>query len=348
MSASELATVAEGNDELFVFAKLQVEYNLTQEYASIDGNGTLPTLRTFKKFKVQSHGTNYHGQILIKEELIPNAMPVVGTNYNLQGTHKSFVFFMENVGKMYAKYDVYVNGTKYCGIFAGEEISLKEGPKVIGNVVNAGLNYAPKWNTFTGVFELRFQPKTSVTSKAKQDAKELVLNGLLKINNDCSIICQGKTFKFNKLILCSISMVFEKMFGNGYSEEASNSSVTIDDFQPETINAFQNTITVLLSENGNEIETKNLTPQLLMFADKYAIEFLVETVAIHLKNCLTMESVYEVIDAAFLTNNEDLLKMTAKFLKENLKNCDKESENWKKFKELDDECFVPIMKYMMM
>ena len=151
-SASELTTVAEGNDELFVFAKLQVEYNLTQEYASIDGNGTLPTLRTFKKFKVQSHGTDYHGQILIKEELIPNA--------HLQGTHKSFVFFMENVGKMYANYDVYVNSTRYYGIFAGEEISLKEGPKVIGNVVNAGTNYVSKWNTFTGVFELRFQPKT--------------------------------------------------------------------------------------------------------------------------------------------------------------------------------------------
>ena len=347
MSASELATVAEGNDELFVFAKLQVEYNLTQEYASIDGNGTLPTLRTFKKFKVQSHGTNYHGQILIKEELIPNAMPVVGTNYNLQGTHKSFVFFMENVGKMYAKYDVYVNGTKYCGIFAGEEISLKEGPKVIGNVVNAGLNYAPKWNTFTGVFELRFQPKTSVTSKAKQDAKELVLNGLLKINNDCSIICQGKTFKFNKLILCSISMVFEKMFGNGYSQEASNGSVTIDDFQPDTIEAFQKTITDLMSENGSSLETRDLTPQLLMFADKYAIAFLVDTVGNHLKSSLTMETVHEVIDVAFLTNNHDLLKVTAKFLKENLENCNDESEDWKKLQELNPKCFVLIMKYML-
>ena len=342
MSASELAMVAEGNDELFVFAKLQIEFNnLNQEYASIDGNATLPTLRTFKKFKVQSHGTSYHGQILIKDDQFNSG--------NVQGRHKSFVFFMENVGKMYVKYDVYVNSDRYCGIFTGEEISLKEGPKAIGNVVKASSSFGPKWNTFSGVFELRFQPKTTMmTSKARQDAKELVLNGLLKINTDCSIICQGKTFKFNKLILCSISMVFEKMFGNGYSEEASNSTVTIDDFQPETINAFQNTITALLSENGIEIETKYLTPQLLMFADKYAIEFLVDTVVNRLKSSLTMESVYEVIDAAFLTNNEDLMKMTAKFLKENLKNCDKESENWKKFKELDNECFVPIMKYMMM
>ena len=337
MSSTELSTNTEAN-VVFSLAKLKFDFNnLDEEYISIDGQ--LPTMRTFKKFKVQSHGTNFQGQILIKDK-----------QHGAINIHseKVFGFYMENVEQMFVKYKVFVNDKRHNGSFIGEDRTLSGGSKTFGNIVQAGYSYFPKdWKTFKGVFEIQFKPKTAPISYTILGAKEMVLNSLLKTYTDCSIICQGKTFKFNKLILSSISMVFEKMFGNGYSQEASNGSVTIDDFQPDTIEAFQKTITDLLSNNGSSLETRDLTPQLLMFADKYAIAFLVDTVGNHLKSSLTMETVHEVIDVAFLTNNHDLLKVTAKFLKENLENCNDESEDWKKLQELNPKCFVLIMKYML-
>ena len=335
MSSSEFSTNTEAN-VVFLLAKLRFEFNnLDQEYTIMHGpHEQALNLRTFKKFKIQSHGTNFQGQILMKDKL---------------HGQKEFGFYMENVEQMLVKYDVFVNSKRCNGSFNGQDRTLSGGSKAFGNVVIiAGYSYSSKdWKTFKGVFEIQFKPKMAPISNAILGAKEMVLNSLLKTYTDCSIICQGKTFKFNKLILSSISMVFEKMFGNGYSQEASNGSVTIDDFQPDTIEAFQKTITDLLSNNGSSLETRDLTPQLLMFADKYAIAFLVDTVGNHLKSSLTMETVHEVIDVAFLTNNHDLLKVTAKFLKENLENCNDESEDWKKLQELNPKCFVLIMKYML-
>ena len=331
MSTSELSTVAEAH-ELSLLARLEFKFeDLNQEY-HLTTNGQAPNLNTSKKFKVDSDGKIFQGQIMIKDQC----------HYNATYVHRErkFVFVMENVEKMFVKYVVHANGLKHVGHFVGEEIPLLEGYKAFGNM--AHVDIPQNWKTFRGCFDIQFLPTTTA-----KPIRELILKKVLEMSDpDCSIVCQGETFKFNKLILCSVSMVFEKMFENSDYKEASNGSVIIDDFQPETIEGFKNTITALLANNFDELKKTYLTPQLLLFADKYAIQCLVDAVGTHLKKSLSMYTVYEVIDAAFLTNNDDLLKTAVQFLKENLKKLDNESEIWKKLHELDHKCFVLIMKYM--
>ena len=319
MSTSELSTVAEALE----VARLEFDFHdLNHEYSNLMNAGLDSNLNTSKKFEIKSDdGKIYHGQIIIKDQC----------QYNATYVHRerNFSFLMENVQKMYVKYVVYANDVQYVGNF-----------EFGGQMVHVDIN--SNWKTFRGFFVIQFKP-TSTASPIR----ELILKKVLAMSDpDCSIVCQGETFKFNKLILCSVSMVFEKMFENSDYKEASNGSVIIDDFEPETIEGFKNTITALLANNFDELKKTYLTPQLLLFADKYAIQCLVDAVGTHLKKSLSMYTVYEVIDAAFLTNNDDLLKTAVQFLKENLKKLDNESEIWKKLHELDHKCFVLIMKYM--
>ena len=61
----------------------------------------------------------------------------------------------------------------------------------------------------------------------------------LKNQSDFTVICHEEKFKFNKILLCSLSEVFQKMIMGPNNKEAITDTVEIEDCRPETIAAFQ-------------------------------------------------------------------------------------------------------------
>ena len=53
-----------------------------------------------------------------------------------------------------------------------------------------------------------------------------------------------------------------------------------------------------------------------------------------------MENIYEIMEAAYLTNNNDLLDATLNFVKGNPKTFNKENEIWMKFQEKYPKSFM--------
>ena len=156
---------------------------------------------------------------------------------------------------------------------------------------------------------------------------------------DLTILCKDKTFKFSKLYLSSISPVFKNMFKNDYVE-SENNYVKIKDVEPETIQAFKNT----LCHDG--ISDIDLTPQLFIFAKRYLIEPLLNVCREKLARDLSKDNFMDAIKAAYWNDDEELLKVGAKFLKEHL-------GEFNEFKEYDDfmkdhpDVSAKVLKLMM-
>ena len=207
--------------------------------------------------------------------------------------------------------------------------------------INGPLN--EKIETCKGWIELEFKPCSAIIEK--QELKTLVYQatfGSTTQNPDFTILCQGKSFKFNKTKLCFLSDVFHKMIETSFTQESKSGSVEIQDFSPDVIEAFDR----VMFGNNESLDEKDLTVNLLMFANKYCILPLVKIVANHLGNNLTKENIYPVIKAAYLMDNDELLENASKFIANNPKQL-QNSEEWQELKKSHPQCFVKMMELIM-
>ena len=156
-------------------------------------------------------------------------------------------------------------------------------------------------------------------------------------DNDFSMICQEEEFKFNKYLLSMISEVFARMIQASNSKEALSNSMVIDDFAPDTIRAFQR-----VAFGNEEIKDEDLTPELLMFAQKYLIKPLVTKIKEKLMASMTNENVFDVIKVAYLIDDEDMFKEACKHLKEK-KDELKDSIEWKTFGQDHPACMIKAL-----
>ena len=304
-----------------LIANLEFDYSLEKE-PYIYKTGHDPNSVKSKSFKIVSNECTYHGYIIFDD--------FYGRIY------KSVGIYMNNVQEITMKYDFLINGFVFKGILDGIDwVDFNDKP--IGNRFKL-TNMTDNLKTFKGKLEITIKPIHSIT-----EFKPTLLNKILAMpamSSEVKIICQGKSFQLNRVLMSSISEVFEKMFENSYSEEASTGTVMISDISPHTINAFKETISTLLSENTIELNTNHLNAPLLMFAHKYAIAFLEKIISNYLKTSLNLENIYEIMEAAYLTNNDDLLDATLKFVKGNPKTFNNENENWMKFQEKYPNSFM--------
>ena len=200
-----------------------------------------------------------------------------------------------------------------------------------------------KFATFQGTLEFEFKPSYGMARK--QELKCLLYQetfGSNTMNHDFIMLSEGKEIKFNKLTLCTASKVFQKMIETSNTQEATTGCVEIVDFSPEVIESFKKVVF-----EDKRLDVKDLTVELLMFGNKYAIESLVKVVADHLSNNLSMENIYAVIEAAYLIDDDDLLKACAKFVRENHGKFEN-NEKWDQFQKLHPKCFVKIVNFIMM
>ena len=198
----------------------------------------------------------------------------------------------------------------------------------------------------TGEFTLKFDVNTAIVPKKNQilyDFKSMICENAfesLKNKKNFTIICQSNEFHFNKTLLSMISEVFEKMIQDSNSKEARNDSVEIDDFSPDTIQKFQKV--VFESENAKK---EDLSPDLLLFAQKYLIIPLVEKCKKHLINSLTCENIFEIIKVAYLIDDDEMLKTASDFFSKN-KNELKNTEELRDFKKSHPICMMKVFSYI--
>ena len=156
-------------------------------------------------------------------------------------------------------------------------------------------------------------------------------------DNNFSMICQGEEFKFNKSLLSMISEVFSRMIQASNSKEALTNSVEINDFSPDTIRVFQR-----IAFGNDEIKDEDLTPELLMFAQKYLMKKLVAKIKLRLLDSLTNDNVFDVIKAAYLIDDQDMFKEASKYLLKNIKQL-KGTPEWNTFKNDHNDCLIEAL-----
>ena len=152
-----------------------------------------------------------------------------------------------------------------------------------------------------------------------------------------SIISQGENLKFNKYLLSMISEVFARMILASNSKEALSNSVEIDDFSPDTIRAFQR-----VAFGNDEIKDEDLTPELLMFAQKYLMKKLVMKIKARLMDSLTNENIFDVIKAAYLIDDQNMIKEASKYLWKNMEQL-KGTPEWNAFKIEHSVCMIEAL-----
>ena len=230
-----------------LIANLEFDYSLEKEpYIYKTGHESL--FVKSKSFKIVSNECTYHGYIIFDD--------FYSGWYN-----KSIGIYVNNVQEIIMKYDFLINGIEFKGFLDGI-LCESFNDKPTGNRFKL-TNVSNDLKTFKGILEIIIKPKHSI-----HEFKPALLNKIIAMpamSSEVKIICQGESFQLNRVLISSMSEVFEKMFENSYSKEASTGTVMINDFSPHTINAFKETISTLLSENTLELNTNNFNAPLLMF-----------------------------------------------------------------------------------
>ena len=126
------------------------------------------------------------------------------------------------------------------------------------------------------------------------------------------------------------------------TQEAISGRVSIDDFSPDTIEAFER----VMFDNDVGLDEEDLTVDLLKFANKYCISPLIKVVAHHLCTNLSFENIYDVIEVAYLIDNDNLLEASANFIHGHSKNFQSD-EKWKEFSDQHPKCAVKLLNFMM-
>ena len=297
--------------------------DIDKEYEIKDGEPFLASNKWFTAtFK---NGSQFEGRIMLTDQRLQNSGFM-----QLPRNHKCIYIIMAekviNVKDLYITYDISINDVKKSIKARGEWIKFsninhryygsKTGLKDLEDIQD-------KISTCKGFIDIEFRPTSRVVKK--DQIKGLIYHeslGSETKEQDFAIICQYESFHFNKIHLCSISDVFQKMIETSDMQEAQSGSVHIEDFSPKTIRAFKR----VMFENDVALDLEDLTANLLKFANKYCISPLFKVVANHLSNNLSFENIYDVIEAAYLIDNEELLQSSAKFINGNhghFKNNDK-------------------------
>ena len=137
-----------------------------------------------------------------------------------------------------------------------------------------------------------------------------------KTISDVTFKCGDKLIKAHTLILASGSPVLAAMFQNDFKENQKR-MVLIKDIEAKVFENFLRYIYVgecdLLEKGGNEVAN------LLVAADKYAVDSLKEECAIYLSQTLTVENASKYLVLAHLHNVHKLHESALDFMSKNAK-----------------------------
>ena len=293
----------------------------------------------------------FHGRHMDNSYLIPDSITFGVTWYNT----KSFVMNVDlQLGSMRS-----LKGTNTFSSFSNDTTKLDKCSTSIG---------LPEQFPYSSCEQQFYIPKFDVSMGSKPNflisgeiSFTFVLNKAVEIKNESikitslfcedalsslqqeknfTIICQGEIFQFNKILLCLMSEVFGRMIQGSNSKEAVENSVEIEDFSPDTIRAFQNIVLETVPSKNDE-----LTPELLLFAQKYLMKPLVMKSKEHLIKTLSIKNIFEVIKVAYLIDDEDIFKTASGFFSKNKKEFQDDKE-LDAFQKSNPMCMIKVFNYM--
>ena len=83
-----------------------------------------------------------------------------------------------------------------------------------------------------------------------------------------------------------------------------------------------------------------------MFANKYCISSLVKVIANHLGSNIDMKNVYPIVKAAYLIENDDLLKKASEFIAKNHGQF-QNNEEWQQLQRSHPQLLIKLMNLVM-
>ena len=147
---------------------------------------------------------------------------------------------------------------------------------------------------------------------------------------DFNIICKDdgkKSLKFHKNYLCQFSGYFQRMLENPTLKESQKNEIEIPNCSIKTLTTFYK---ILYTKNC-EVDGKELSPELMIFADKFDVQFLYNFIRLEgLQTKINEENAIEMYKIAESKNDQDMLKIVFEFFKGNGGKM-KKTDEWKEF-----------------
>jgi speckle-type POZ protein len=165
-----------------------------------------------------------------------------------------------------------------------------------------------------------FEILIDLTPGSLKNGSQHILDHLLnlwktKTLADVEFQCDGKSIKAHTLILASGSPILAAMFENDFKEKQERVA-NITDIKA---NIFENLLKYIYTgETALETEVEDVA-DLLVAADKYAVETLKEECAIYLTKDLKVENAARYLVLAHLHNSTVLHESTLQFMSQNAK-----------------------------
>ena len=193
-----------------------------------------------------------------------------------------------------------------------------------------------------------------IENKTKKDDKDAT--------NCFTIFCHNQKWNFDKLRLSQVSPVFKAMIENSSTIEAQENSLKIDDASIQTLDIFHDlmskwTDTAMYEicmgfTNFGKTNTSyddDTIIDLLVFADKYLMQPLIDLCINLLTLSLCNENVLEMLKIAHFLSNQKLLKIATTYsinFKDEL--TEKQKHDWNDFIAKNPDCIAKMITSMIL
>ena len=310
--------------------KIEVNIQNIDQHYKVEEN--LPYLAKRYDYRINyKSGRNFLGHLLLADQKKRKSIYLVVRKDQIDG--------------LIINYDLMFNGKEsISGSANGRKWRFNN-----NNYDDQGLEINPleimvdKIESCKGWFEIDFKPCPQIARK--REFKIMLHDDTFPSNTknlDFTVLCQDESFQFSKSKLCFVSDVFQKMIETPGTQESQSGVVEIPDFSPEVIEAFNR----IMFENAESLDEKDLTVDLLMFANKYCIISLIKMITNHLRKNLTIENICPIIKGAYLMDNDELLMEASRFINNNPGKF-QDNEDWQQLEESHPKCFAKMMKFIM-
>ena len=157
---------------------------------------------------------------------------------------------------------------------------------------------------------------------------------------DFKLICANEAFLCHKIVLASMSDVFEAMFSHTDLAEGQKDEAVIKDCSPEVLTKF---LEFLYTEDLEDNEGFN-SKALLILSDRYNVVSLKMRCERTMAKGLNCSNAIGLLNLATTIPTPILLEKSARFVAKNHEKL-KEEKEWSKMIEKNPQAMVAILKY---
>ena len=160
---------------------------------------------------------------------------------------------------------------------------------------------------------------------------------------DVKILCNGKTFNCHKMVLSCQSEVFKTMIKNKSMIEKESGVMKIEENDISS-DVMEQILYFLYHEKVKN--TKMINTDLLLAADKYKIQGLLDDCCKYFESKLSLKNALDILVLAETTNQKNLFDTASRFVGKNLGSLEKSSAYQEMVNE-DPKMFTRVFSKML-